>query len=100
MRNDVAGVTLVCVLLTFGAALFAQSTPTEAASDFGAKYASLKPEQKALVDDWIRRFSATIRKQVDPQKAYDNLPVSWKTTFNAVTHALLSTQLTDKSGRS
>ena len=54
--------------------MFGQNTPNGAAGDFGAKYASLKPEQKALVDDWIRRFSATIQKQVDPEKAYDNLP--------------------------
>ena len=91
-------VVTVCALVTYGGAIFGQSVPQGAASDFGAKYASLKPQQKALVDDWIRRFSATIQKQVDPEKAYDNLPVSMKTTFNAVTHALLSTQLTDKSG--
>jgi hypothetical protein len=91
-------VTVACALLAAGGAMFGQTATNDAVSDFGAKYASLKPEQKALVDDWIRRFSATIQKQVDPEKAYDNLPVSLKTTFNAVTHALLSTQLTDKSG--
>jgi hypothetical protein len=96
MMRQLATVTIA--LVTFGGAMFGQSTPNGAASDFGAKYASMRPEQKALVDDWIKRFSATIHKQVDPEKAYDNLPVSMKTTFNAVTHALLSTQLTDKSG--
>ena len=91
-------VTVACAVVTFGGVTFGQSPPNGAASNFGAKYASLKPEQKALVDDWIGRFSATIQKQVDPKIAYDNLPVSSKTTFNAVTHALISTQLTDKSG--
>ena len=91
-------VTVACAVVTFGSVTFGQSQPNGAASDFGAKYASLKPEQKALVDDWIRRFSATLHKQVDPRMAYDNLPVSMKTTFNAVTHALLSTQLADPSG--
>ena len=90
--------TVVCGLMTFGGGMYGQNTPKDATGDFGAKYASLKPEQKALVDDWIKRFSATIQKQVDPEKAYDNLPLSTKTTFNAVTHALLSTQLTDQSG--
>ena len=70
-----------------------------AASDFGGGYDSLKSEQKALVDDWMKRFSATIHKQVDPQQAYNNLSLSTRTTFNAVTHALISTQLTDESGR-
>ena len=70
-----------------------------AASDFGGSYDSLESEQKALVDDWMKRFSATIHKQVDPQQAYNNLPLSTRTTFNAVTHALISTQLTGESGR-
>jgi hypothetical protein len=90
--------TATCALMTFGGAILGQSTSKEAVSDFGAKYASMRPEQKALVEDWVRRFSATVHKQVDPETAYDNLPVSMKTTFNAVTHALISTQLTDKSG--
>ena len=64
-----------------------------------ASYDSLKSEQKALVDDWMKRFSATIHKQVDPQQAYNNLPLSTRTTFNAVTHALISTQLTGESGQ-
>jgi hypothetical protein len=75
-----------------------QNTPNAPTDRFTGKYASLKPEQKALVDDWMKRFSATIRKPVDPQEAYDNLPVSTRTTLNAVTHALLSTPLTDASG--
>jgi hypothetical protein len=91
-------VTVACALATLGGAMPGQSTSKSAPSDFGAKYRSLKPEQKALVDDWIQRFNATIHKAVDPEQAYDNLPVSMKTTFNAVTHALISTQLTDSSG--
>lgn len=91
--------TVACALVTFLGAMYGQDSESAAAGDFSANYASLKPEQKALVDDWIKRFSATIQKQVDPEKAYDNLPLSLKTTFNAVTHALLSTQLTDESGR-
>ncbi len=92
-------VTVVCALATFLGAMYGQDSGGAATGDFSANYASLKPEQKALIDDWIKRFSAIVQKQVDPEKAYDNLPVSTKTTFNAVTHALLSTQLTDESGR-
>lgn len=91
--------TIAYALVTFLGAIYGQNTGDAAAGDFSANYASLKPEQKALVDDWIKRFSAIVQKQVDPEKAYDNLPLSTKTTFNAVTHALLSTQLTDESGR-
>jgi hypothetical protein len=70
-----------------------------AATDVGGGYDSLVPQQRALIDDWMKRFSATIHKQVDPRQTYDNLPLSTKTTFNAVTHALISTQLTGESGR-
>jgi hypothetical protein len=89
--------TVVC-LVAFGAEMRGQNTPNDATGNFARGYASLKPEQKALVDDWMKRFSETIQKQVDPKVAYDNLPLSIRTTFNAVTHALLSTPLTDASG--
>jgi hypothetical protein len=64
----------------------------------GAKYADLAPEQKALVDDWFRRFSEVVKKPITAEEGYNNLPVSTKTTFGAVTHALLHTTLTDKDG--
>jgi len=35
---------------------------------------------------------------VDAREAYNNLKLSTRTTFNAVTHALISTQLTGESG--
>jgi len=64
----------------------------------GAKYSDLAPEQKALVDDWFRRFSEVIRKPLSAEEGYNNLPVSTKTTFGAVTHALIHTTLTDQNG--
>ncbi len=64
----------------------------------GAKYSDLAPEQKALVDDWFRRFSEVVRKPLTAEEGYNNLPVSTKTTFGAVTHALIHTTLTDQNG--
>ena len=64
----------------------------------GAKYSDLAPEQKTLVDDWFRRFSEVIRKPLTAEEGYNNLPVSTKTTFGAVTHALIHTTLTDQNG--
>jgi hypothetical protein len=88
----------VLYLVAFVAHLNGQNTPDAATGNFAGEYRSLKPEQKALVDDWMKRFSETIHKPVDPRMAYDNLPVSTRTTFNAVTQALLATPLTDASG--
>lgn len=67
-------------------------------SDFGGGYESLRPEQQRLIDDWFRRFSGVVQKEVKPSEGYDNLPLSTKTTFAAVTHALLMTPLTTESG--
>ena len=53
------------------------------------KYSDLHPEQKRLVDDWFRRLGEVLKQEVSPADGYDNLPVSDKTTFSAVTHALL-----------
>ncbi len=78
--------------------LSAQSPPT-ASVGFGGAYVDLRPEQKRLVDDWFARFSAVVKKPVDPAEGYENLPLSTKTTFNAVTHALLNTSLTSESGQ-
>jgi hypothetical protein len=72
------------------------TTPT----NFGGNYESLRPQQKRLIDDWFTRFSAVVKKPVNPAEAYDKLPLSAKTTFNAVTHALIMTPLTDQSGKS
>src|SRR4051794_17072084 len=91
---------LIAIFSVLALSIEGGSQNTEpAAGDFGGNYESLHSEQKALVDDWMKRFSATIRKPVDPQQAYNNLPLSTRTTFNAVTHALISTQLTSESGR-
>jgi hypothetical protein len=66
----------------------------------GAKYADLLPEQKVLVDDWFRRFGEVVKKTVSAQEGYDNLPVSTKTSFGAITHALIHTTLKDQAGAS
>jgi hypothetical protein len=64
---------------------------TSGATGFGGSYSSLRPEQKRLIDDWFKRFSSVVTRTVDAGQGYDNLPLSTKTTFNAVTHALLTT---------
>jgi hypothetical protein len=74
--------------------------PTDNPVVISDKYSDLHPEQKRLVDDWFRRFSDLVKRQVSPEEGYNNLPVSAKTTFSGVTHALLRTPLTDESGAS
>src|SRR5690349_5434990 len=91
MRQFLIATSLMVALSAFGSA-------EDTTGDFSGFYASLRAEQKTLVNEWVQRFSATIGKRVDPVEVYDKLPVSTRTTFNAVTHALISTRLTDSSG--
>jgi hypothetical protein len=68
--------------------------------ELGKSYATLRPEQKQLVDDFIRRYNATTGSELIPEQAYDSARLSVRTTFDAVTHALLNAQLTDAQGKS
>ena len=68
--------------------------------ELGKSYASLRPEQKQLVDDFIRRYNATTGSNLVPEQAYDNARLSVRTTFDAVTHALLNAKMTDAQGKS
>ena len=68
--------------------------------ELGKSYASLRPEQKQLVDDFIRRYNATTGSKLVPEEAYDSARLSVRTTFDAVTHALLNAKMTDATGKS
>jgi hypothetical protein len=89
-------VLALLVLALNGAGRVAAQQPAPAQGLLGATYAELLPEQKALVDDWFQRASVVVKKTVPAEEGYNNLPLSYKTTFSAVTHALLRTPLTDK----
>jgi len=59
----------------------------------------LRPEQKKLVDDLVRRYNTTTGKKIVPQQGYDEARMSVRTTFDAVTHALLTSKMTDAKGK-
>jgi hypothetical protein len=64
----------------------------------GGVYADLTPAQKQLIDEWLGRISAETGRSVDVPSLYASLTLSARTTFNAVTHALAQTPLSDQSG--
>lgn len=66
----------------------------------GGSYGALTPVQRRLLDDWVARFDTATGKAAVPAALYEGLALSAKTTFNAVTHALSRTSLTDADGRS
>jgi hypothetical protein len=91
-----SGITLSVLLSGLAVVLIAQQPPRR----FGAAYAELDERRQHLVDDWVTRFAKVTGQNVAPSAFYDDiLSLSAKTTFDAVTHALLTTPLTDASGQ-
>ena len=66
---------------------------------FGGKYAELDERRQRLVDGWVVRLEKTTGQKIEPASLYDDIvSLSTKTTFVAVTHALMTTRLTDRAG--
>src|SRR5262245_37554033 len=76
------------------------SPATQTPAAFGTSYSALRPEQKRLVDDLVRHYNATTGSNIVSQQTYDSARLSVRTTFDAVTHALLTTKVTDAQGES
>jgi hypothetical protein len=68
--------------------------------ELGKSYATLRPEQQHLIDSFIRSYNATTKSDLAAQQSYDNARLSIRTTFDAVTHALLNVKMTDSHGKS
>ena len=65
----------------------------------GQAYATLRTEQKHLVDDYVRRINQVTGSQMLSEQVYDAARMSLRTTFDACTHALLTTKLTNDKGQ-
>ena len=74
--------------------------PKTEALELGKSYSALRPEQVRLIDSFIRSYNATTGSALVPQQVYDSARLSIRTTFDAVTHALLNAQMTDSQGKS
>ncbi len=68
--------------------------------ELGRSYAELRPEQVRLINNFIRSYNATTGSTLVPQQVYDGARLSIRTTFDAVTHALINAQMTDSQGKS
>ena len=103
---------IVLILLSFVAVEFvvAQTQPIQKNTTtpqkpesgdraIGKSYATLRPEQKLLVDDFVRRYNQATGSELVPEHAYDKARLSVRTTFDAVTHALLNAKITDTTGK-
>jgi hypothetical protein len=97
----VGSVSAFILFLAIGSA--AAQTPTSATQgasatpQFHGTYEELKPQQKQLIDEWYADYNKLTGDHADP-KEYNQFSLSTRTTYEAVTHALMTTTLTDKSG--
>lgn len=64
------------------------------------EYARLKDQQKDLINRWTAELNQKSSKNRHPATVYAALSLSRRTTFEAITHSLVNTKLTDEGGRS
>jgi len=95
MFKRAAGILALLLAMT----LNAQNKRTEAAQEFRGTYEELSPTQKKLIDDWYAEYNQLTHDRSQPSE-YNQFTQSTRTTFEAVTHALMTTPLTDKAGKS
>ena len=81
----------------FGIQTAGQQNPNQKV--FGGSFAELAPEQQRLLKEWVGRYSRLTGEPTDPGQLYDSARVSQRTTYDAVTHALLHTPLSDADGK-
>jgi hypothetical protein len=58
----------------------------------------LNAEQKRLINEWYADYNKLTGDHADPHE-YNQYSLSTRTTYEAVTHALMTTTLTDKDGK-
>ena len=89
-------VSAVAIATMLATSISGQQSPPQ----FGGSYASLDSRRQHYVDDWVSRFTVVTGKKIAPAEFYDGIiRFSAKTTFEAITNALMTTALTDASGK-
>jgi len=61
-------------------------------------FGDLEPAQQVLVEGYTAAFNERSGRDLSTQEYYDSMSVSERTTYDAVTHALMNSKLTDEEG--
>src|SRR5690242_9755803 len=85
--------------LLLAPAINAQSKTATAPHELRGTYEELSPAQKKLIDEWYAEYNQMTHDNSQPTE-YNQFSLSTRATFEGVTHALMTTKLTDKSGKS
>ena len=62
------------------------------------RYESLEPRQQELVEGPAAAYNKETHRNLTTQQYFDSLTLSERTTYEAVTHALMNSKLTDPEG--
>ena len=65
-----------------------------------ARYQELTPIQRELFDGYAASYNESTGFDLTAEDYFDSLMISERTTYDAVTHALMSSELTDEQGSS
>jgi hypothetical protein len=65
-----------------------------------SRYVDLDEKPKALFGPYTLLYNENTGRNYGPQEYFDSLTISERTTYDAVTHALMSSPLTDEAGNS
>src|SRR5262245_22655065 len=81
----------VCAATTLMTAIAVIAVAQQGPPQFGGAYASLDARRQTYVHNWVERFNKATGQRLEAGPFYDDLlPLSTKTTFEAVTHALMT----------
>ena len=61
-------------------------------------FGDLEPAQQVLVEGYTAAFNQRSGRDLSTQEYFDSMSVSERTTYDAVTHALMNSTLTDQEG--
>src|SRR5262245_59193446 len=92
-----------CFLLLFAVlsiSVYAATAPsqTQTGESAGVAYGRLYEKARKLFDQWNAEQNKLNNEKLTPAERYNKLTLSQRTTYEAVTHALWFTKLTDKDG--
>jgi hypothetical protein len=63
-----------------------------------SRFVDLSQPQKGLFGPYTDQYNETTGVNLTPEQYFDSLTISERTTYDAVTHALINSRLTDESG--
>src|SRR4029077_12706984 len=63
------------------------------------RYVELDADRQRIFDSYARALNAKLSQNLSPQERFRALTLSEQTTFDAITHALMHSNLTDEAGR-